>query len=445
MKYIVEFGRAATGLVPVMDTFVRLDTMTPLPLPPIVEIPGTGAYYFDYVFADGSTHDVYFSVDSRSPDLGGVGEDSRYRSGVLSPSDTFLDKKVSAVGQQDQTAVLVAIAAARDSIKGANSRDLSQVALKTDALPNDPASQVSVNTKVDQAVTAVQGSITNARSTIMGAPGQNIQSVYDKVANIPVDIASQATTNASIAAARAELDGRIDAAKAEIETNLGAAVESSRVSIEGQVTDARDSIKGSGNKTLTDIDDRTKNLPADPASQAAVIAEVTDARDSVNGTVMTSTGLIRGADGRTATEVYEKVKNLPNTALAEQASVAAIPDQVRDILGGVGFDGTTDSLHQLRAQQDTQAATLASHSGLLARILGMLHENSVLDQTIYDSENNLTAGRLRIYDSAENATAAHAAGEGDDATPGKIAEYAISGAYIGGLLESYAVTRILPA
>jgi hypothetical protein len=444
MRYIVEFGRASTGLVPVFDTLVRLDTLGAVAQPAIVEIPGTGAYYFDFNFPDGVTYDIYFSVDSRSNDLGAVGEDSRYRTGVLSPNDAFLDKKITDVGAQDQAAVLAAIVAARDSIKGASNRDITQIGVKTDQLPNDPASQATTGTKVDQVQAAIQASVTSARQTIMGVDNRTVTEVYEKVKDFPADVAGQAATDAAILAARVEIDARIDASQAALQGNLGGQISAAQAELDARIDASVVDIKGSDDKSITDVDQKTRNLPADPASGAAVIAQVTAARDSVNGTVMTATDLVTGPDGRNNTQIYDKVQNIPNTAIAEASAVDAIPGQVRDLLGGAGFDSGTDTLHQIRAQQDAQAAVLTSHTSLLARVLGMLHENSVLDQTVYDSENNLTAGRLRIYDTAAHASAAHAAGEGDDSTPGKIAEYAIAGTYVGALLESYAVTRILP-
>lgn len=446
MKYIVEFGKANVGLVPVLDKFVRLDTNTPvMPAPIIVEIPNTGAYYFDYVFPDGAAYDVYFSIDSRSPALGAVGQDSRYRTGVCSPSDVYLDKKISSIGAQDQAIVLAAIAASQTSIKGAGNRDLTQVAVKTDALPNDPASFTAVSSKLDQISAAIQGFIAGVRQLIMGAGNNSISDVYGKVQNMPADIAGQTATDAAIAAARAELDGRIDAAKADIETNLGGQLAAAQAELDSRLDAAKANIKGADDKSITDVDRRTRNLPADPASESSLETVVTGSRDTVTGAIATATGLVRGVDGRDVTQVYEKVKNLPATALADAASIAALPGQIRDLVGGVGFDNTKDTLHQLRASQDAQAVTLANHTAALARVLGMLHENSVLDQTAYDSENNLTSARLRIYDTAAHAASAYNLGENDDTTPGKIAEYAITGSYIGGLLNSYGVTRILPA
>lgn len=71
--------------------------------------------------------------------------------------------------------------------------------------------------------------------------------------------------------------------------------------------------------------------------------------------------------------------------------------------------------------------------GMVQRALGLMHENSVLDNTSYDSRNNLIAGRLRVYNRRDNAIA-----QGD---VGLIATYAISATYTGGNLTRYLVTR----
>jgi hypothetical protein len=46
----------------------------------------------------------------------------------------------------------------------------------------------------------------------------------------------------------------------------------------------------------------------------------------------------------------------------------------------------------------------------LLRILGLLHENSVVDQTVYDANGNLLTARVRAYDSKANALVAGVTG-----------------------------------
>lgn len=62
MRYVVEFGVAATGLTPVFDMILRLDNLAPiLPEPTFTEIDATGSYYFDFVRLAGDP-DVYFEA-----------------------------------------------------------------------------------------------------------------------------------------------------------------------------------------------------------------------------------------------------------------------------------------------------------------------------------------------------------------------------------------------
>lgn len=70
---------------------------------------------------------------------------------------------------------------------------------------------------------------------------------------------------------------------------------------------------------------------------------------------------------------------------------------------------------------------------LMVRAIGLMHENSVLDQTVYNVDNRLTSGRMRIYDSRANALAAGATG--------LVATYTITATYSGLSLTNYTVVR----
>lgn len=87
----------------------------------------------------------------------------------------------------------------------------------------------------------------------------------------------------------------------------------------------------------------------------------------------------------------------------------------------------------LSADVAGQTATLNAVSTMLTRALGMMHENSVLDQTVFDGDNNLTAARFRIYSSKANAEAA--------GLTGLIATYTITASYTGGNLTNYTVVK----
>jgi hypothetical protein len=62
MHYVCEFGAAATGLTPVFDTFIRLDTGgAATPQTGFTEIGTTGSFYFDQAFLS-TDPDIYFQV-----------------------------------------------------------------------------------------------------------------------------------------------------------------------------------------------------------------------------------------------------------------------------------------------------------------------------------------------------------------------------------------------
>ena len=62
----------------------------------------------------------------------------------------------------------------------------------------------------------------------------------------------------------------------------------------------------------------------------------------------------------------------------------------------------------------------------LARVLGLVHENAFIDNTVYDSSSMLLSGRVRIFDSKTNAQAAT---DGGNETTGLLATYTIEAEY----------------
>jgi hypothetical protein len=71
----------------------------------------------------------------------------------------------------------------------------------------------------------------------------------------------------------------------------------------------------------------------------------------------------------------------------------------------------------------------------LLRILGLLHENSVFDQQVYDGARNLTSGRVRCYKDKASSLAQDPAG--------LLFTYQLSAAYTNGNLSFYRITREL--
>jgi hypothetical protein len=82
---------------------------------------------------------------------------------------------------------------------------------------------------------------------------------------------------------------------------------------------------------------------------------------------------------------------------------------------------------------DNSDALTSNVLSAVTRALGLLHENAVLDQTFFNGFNRLTSGRLRTYDTKQNAE--DAGGTGLQST------YTIEVTYQGGNVQTYTVVR----
>ena len=89
------------------------------------------------------------------------------------------------------------------------------------------------------------------------------------------------------------------------------------------------------------------------------------------------------------------------------------------------FDVDRDSLYHLNVNLD--------------RVRGLLHDNSIVDMQVYDTNNQLTSARLRVFDSAANLPSA----PGGNETTGLLFEYTVSASYLAlGILEEYKMERL---
>jgi hypothetical protein len=74
------------------------------------------------------------------------------------------------------------------------------------------------------------------------------------------------------------------------------------------------------------------------------------------------------------------------------------------------------------------------------RVLGLLHENSIVDNQAYDADDRLTSARLRVFDSAGNVPSS----PGGSETTGLLFEYAVAAGYtVQGLLQEYKMEKVL--
>jgi hypothetical protein len=162
------------------------------------------------------------------------------------------------------------------------------------------------------------------------------------------------------------------------------------------------------------------SISADMQSNTATLAgDIT----SGTSTITSSLNLIAGTGFVSAS----------NSLVAITGLVSSLTPS--DIAGAVW-----DALLSAHTVASSFGAAFGTMSQQLARVLGMLHENSVLDLTSFDTNNNLLAGRLRLYSTAADAVAAQAASPATYDT-NKIAQYAITATYTGTNLTTYLVDR----
>lgn len=102
-----------------------------------------------------------------------------------------------------------------------------------------------------------------------------------------------------------------------------------------------------------------------------------------------------------------------------------------------------DSGHTIDAGYEHQGETLDVNSFRtnILRILGLVHENAVVDQQAYDIDGNLLQARIRAYDSATNATNA-ASVSPSPYTTGLQFTWQVEATFTGGALSKYVITRL---
>jgi hypothetical protein len=78
----------------------------------------------------------------------------------------------------------------------------------------------------------------------------------------------------------------------------------------------------------------------------------------------------------------------------------------------------------------------------ILRLLGLAHENSVLDAMGYDIDGNMTSARVRCYDNRTHADLARAASPATYNT-GLLFSYDVSATYASGNLSKYSILKSL--
>jgi hypothetical protein len=103
-----------------------------------------------------------------------------------------------------------------------------------------------------------------------------------------------------------------------------------------------------------------------------------------------------------------------------------------------------DAPRTVEADYEHQGETLDVNSlkGNLLRLLGLAHENSVVDLQVYDVEGNLKGARVRCYDNPTNAATAIALSP-LPSPAGLRFTYDVSATYQAGALARYSILRTL--
>jgi hypothetical protein len=503
-RYFLRYRHSDTGLTPTFNFFKKASDLSVVTPPAVGELGSGTYYFdysptFDIVFeVDGGasipTEEVRFIADTISPKDVYVDEPiSQVRTDVWTDSTSYTSgqkgKRVDQLGDPTDASSATtmfgkellykesirgdsagtsdgdSIKVARDRVMGGTGFGGTGVDVKTvkDTIgtPADASSASTVFGKTllykesvrgDSAGTGDGENVKLARDRVMGGTGYggtgvdvktvndnlataegNVLAIKSKTDNLPSDPASQATTNTSVSNAVTSIKGGSNIDNTQIKTDTAA------------------------------IKAKTDNLPSDPASQATTLSEVNAARDVITGSpaislrTMAGSGFSGATDslqnlavgigggltaGQVAAAVWDALlatHSSPNTFGAYVATVALTSDVTTAVTSIKGVAGPT-LLDIAGSGFSTGTHSLKLSSDALKRALGMLHENSVLDQTTFTVDNNLLTGRMRIYDSKANADAAWAASPGIYDT-GKVAEYAVLATYTGTNLKTYKVSR----
>lgn len=113
------------------------------------------------------------------------------------------------------------------------------------------------------------------------------------------------------------------------------------------------------------------------------------------------------------------------------AANGSLVDQMFNKDSGKTYSKATDSLEaisdSLSSSSSATAIALAQMQADLARVMGLLHRNAILDLQTYDGFGQLTSARLRVFDSPANVPTT----PGGNETVGLTQKYDIAATYAG--------------
>lgn len=155
------------------------------------------------------------------------------------------------------------------------------------------------------------------------------------------------------------------------------------------------------------------------------------------------------ADGRSdlfgQAKVYNSVGSLVTTIPVNPVADGLYSGSWTPTLEGyysVRYEFFFDNAYLIPAGYEVHGETIdvTSFKANILRLLGLVHENSVVDLVAYDVDGNMIQSRIRTYDSAANSMAALAASPAGYPT-GLRFQYQVSATYSGGVLTKYHIER----
>ena len=140
----------------------------------------------------------------------------------------------------------------------------------------------------------------------------------------------------------------------------------------------------------------------------------------------------------------DQALKIDQAAVDIPATPGSFYDQVANKDASQTFDPATDSLEAiadaLANSSNTTNSLLVSMQADLARVLGLLHRNGIVDNQTYDGQNQLTSARLRVFDSAGNVPTV----PGGSETVGLLHEYELESEWSGvGIVTKFLLKQVL--
>lgn len=145
-----------------------------------------------------------------------------------------------------------------------------------------------------------------------------------------------------------------------------------------------------------------------------------------------------------ADEARDQTLKLDQTVVDSPPVDGSLYDQLANKSVAQTYDPASHSLEAIADSVDSFSTTtnvsLTALQTDLARVLGLLHRNAILDNQTYDAADQLTSARLRVFDSPGNVPDVPGGAE----TLGKIHEYEIETEYEGsGIVRRFVLKQVL--